>query len=343
MKTPRCFSVRTSFLHATFFLLTVLLMSSRTEAQSGSINGQVLDNSASSVAGATIDATNNATGVTRSDTSNQQGYYTISALPEGEYTIKAHANGFSNLERTNIRLDQSQSLRVDLELAVGGVETRVEVSSQAPALERESTALTTTLEKDAIVELPLNGRNIANLLNLSPAVRGIGALGSYTQSANSDGRISIAGGGPSFNSFLVDGTANELHTSGGPMMTLSPDATEEIRIISRSATAEYGRTGGGVVNYVSKSGSNDFHGSAWTYAQNDTFDANDYFTKNAKKPIPPLSFYQYGTTAGGPVIHDKLFFFFNWEGSKQTIGSTSLFQGSQSPKNRSLWIKCDNP
>jgi TonB-dependent Receptor Plug Domain len=164
-----------------------------------------------------------------------------------------------------------------------------------------------------------------NLVNLAPAVRGIGAFGSYTQSANTDGRISIAGGGPSFNSFLVDGTANELHTSGGPMTSLSPDATEEIRIVSRSAPAEYGRTGGGVINYISKSGSNDFHGSMWTYTQNDTFDANDYFTKNANKPIPPLSFYQYGATAGGPIIRQELFFFFNWEGSKQTIGSTSIF------------------
>ncbi len=109
------------------------------------------------------------------------------------------------------------------------------------------------------------------------------------------------------------------------MADLSPDATEQIVIVTHNASAEYGRTGGGIVNAVSKSGTNSYHGGMWTYAQNSALNANDWFSKNQGKPIPPLSFYQYGTTFGGPIIHKRTFFFFNWEGSKQTLGSNVFY------------------
>jgi Carboxypeptidase regulatory-like domain len=137
MKTLRSLSTKLSLLLVTVSVLTALALCPNARAQSGSITGQILDGSSSAVAGATVDALNNATGVVRSDTTNTQGYFTISALPQGDYTLTARATGFSNVQRTGVRLDQSQNLRVDLALAVGVVETRVEVNSQAPALERE--------------------------------------------------------------------------------------------------------------------------------------------------------------------------------------------------------------
>ena len=291
----------------------------------GSITGRVADPSSSAIPNASVRVTNNNTGVVRSASTNDDGYFTVPALPQGVFTVSVDASGFSKTTRTDVHLDQDQSLRLDLSLALGEVQSTVEVTSQAPALERETSQVNTTLESEPIRDLPLNGRNTTALVGLSPAVRPIGAFGSYTQSANTDGRISIAGAPPSFNSFLVDGTANELHTSGGPMTDLSPDATEQIAVVTHNAPAEYGRTGGGIINTVSKSGTNSYHGSAWTYVQDSGLNANNWFSKNQGKPIPPLKFYQYGTTFGGPIIHQKTFFFFNWEGSKQTLGSNVFY------------------
>ncbi len=305
-------------------LLLLMLVAGRAWAQSA-ITGLITDPSGAVVTHARVQVRNTNTNIARSAATNDQGYYTLSALTPGTYTVNVEANGFGGLERTGVILGENQDLRVDLALSVGSERSSVEVNTQAPALQQETTAVSSSLDQEPIQNLPLNGRNITGLVALSPAVRVIGATGSYTQSANSDGRLSIAGAPPSFNTFLLDGNANELPTGGGPMVPLSPDATQEIIIVTHNASAEYGRTAGGVVNYVSRSGSNDFHGSAWEFAENDVFDANDYFSKTAKKPIPPLQFNQYGAALGGHIIRDKLFFFVNYEGSHQTIGSNAFY------------------
>jgi hypothetical protein len=289
------------------------------------LTGLVSDPSGAAIAGAQIQARNLNTNINRTTVTNEKGYYTISALTPGTYSVQVAASGFTELTRTGVVMGENQDLRLDLAVTLGAQKTTVEVNSQAPALQQETSAVSTSLDQHPIQNLPLNGRNLTGLVALSPAVRAIGAFGSYTQSANSDGRISMAGAPPSFNTFLVDGNANELPTGGGPMVPLSPDATQEIILVTHNASAEYGRSGGGVVNYISRSGSNQFHGSAWEFAENDAFDANDYFSKNAKKPIPPLQFNQYGAALGGRIIPDKLFFFVDYEGSRQTIGSNAFY------------------
>ncbi|HEY4045985.1 MAG TPA: carboxypeptidase regulatory-like domain-containing protein [Acidobacteriaceae bacterium] len=289
------------------------------------ITGLVLDPSGSAIPNAQIQARNVNTNINRSTLTNEKGYYTVPALAPGTYSVHVDAKGFTGATRTDIVLGENQDLRLDMSLTVGGEQTVLQVNSQAPALQQETTAVSTSLEQEAIQNLPMNGRNITELVALSPAVRAIGSFGSYTQSANTDGRISIAGAPPSFNTFLLDNNANELPTGGGPMVPLSPDATQEIIIITHNPPAEYGRTAGGVVNYISRSGTNSLHGSAWEFAENDVFDANDYFSKNQKRPIPPLRFNQYGGALGGRILPDKLFFFVNYEGSHQTIGSNSFY------------------
>jgi hypothetical protein len=319
-------TVRVTKMKYLFGALVFLLAAMTGMAWSQSaITGLVTDVSGAAVVGAPIQAHNANTNIDRSAVTNEKGYYTISALAPGTYTVQVKAAGFSELTRTGVMLGENQDLRLDLAVVIGADKTTVEVNTQAPALQQETTGVSTSLEQEATQNLPLNGRNITGLVALSPAVRAIGAFGSYTQSANSDGRISIAGAPPSFNTFLLDGNANELPTGGGPMVPLSPDATQEIIIVTHNASAEYGRTGGGAVNYLSRSGTNQFHGSAWEFAENDTFGANDYFSKNAKKPIPPLQFNQYGGALGGHVIPDRLFFFVNYEGSRQTIGSNAFY------------------
>ena len=290
-----------------------------------SLTGLILDARGAAIPKAQVQARNLLTNINRVAQTSIQGYYTISALTPGTYTVHVEAAGFTGLERTGVVLGENQDLRLDLSLAIGGTQTTVEVNSQAPALQKETASVTTSLGPEAIENLPLNGRNITALVALSPETRAIGSFGSYTQSANTDGRISIAGAPPSFNSFLLDGNANELPTGGGPMVPLSPDATEEIIVITHNAPAEYGRTAGGVVNYISRGGQNQFHGSAWEFAENDAFDANDFFSNRNGKPIPPLSFNQYGAALGGHILPDKLFFFVNYEGSRQTIGSNAYY------------------
>ncbi|ADV81924.1 Cna B-type protein [Terriglobus saanensis SP1PR4] len=306
------------------FVLTLALITGSAWAQS-TLTGLVSDPSGAAIAGAQIQARNLNTNINRTAVTNERGYYTISALTSGTYSVQVNASGFTELTRTGVAMGEDQDLRLDLAVALGTEKATVQVNTQAPALQQETTAVSSSLEQEPIQNLPLNGRNITGLVALSPAVRAIGAFGSYTQSANSDGRISMAGAPPSFNTFLVDGNANELPTGGGPMVPLSPDATQEIILVTHNASAEYGRSGGGVVNYISRSGTNQLHGSAWEFAENDAFDANDYFSKNAKKPIPPLQFNQYGAALGGPILPDKLFFFVNYEGSKQTIGSNAFY------------------
>ena len=306
------------------FMLFLAAMVGKAWSQS-SITGLVTDPSGSVVAHAQVQARNADTNINRTTQTNDQGYYTITALLPGHYSVQVGADGFASLSRTGVTLGENQDLRIDLAVAVASEKTIVQVHTQAPALQQETLAVSSSLDQEPIQNLPLNGRNLTALVALSPAVRIIGAFGSYTQSANSDGRISIAGAPPSFNTFLVDGNANELPTGGGPMVPLSPDATNEVIIITHNAPAEYGRTAGGVINYVSRSGANAFHGSAWEFAENDTFDANDYFSKNAKRPIPPLQFNQYGAALGGRIVPDKLFFFVNYEGSRQTIGSNTFY------------------
>jgi hypothetical protein len=311
-------------LRQTVFLFVLLIAGSYAWSQS-TITGLVVDPSGAVIANAQVQAVNLNTNITRSAFTNGKGYYTISALTPGTYSVEVEATGFTNATRTGVKLGEDQDLRLDLAVTVGGNNTTVQVNTQAPALQQETTAVSTSLDQEATQNLPLNGRNITALVALSPAVRSIGAFGSYTQSANSDGRISIAGAPPSFNTFLLDGNADELPTGGGPMVPLSPDATQEIIMITHNAPAEYGRTAGGAVNYISQSGTNQFHGSAWEFAENSAFDANDYFSKNAGKPIPPLQFNQYGGTLGGHILPDKLFFFVNYEGSRQTIGSNTFY------------------
>ncbi len=289
------------------------------------LTGLISDSSGAAIPNAQIQARNTNTGIDREAVTNQKGYYTISALTPGTYSVHVDANGFTPLIRTGVILGENQHLRLDLAVEVGAQQTTVQVNSQAPALQQESADVSTTLPQEAVRDLPLNGRNIEALIALAPATRSIGSFGIYQQSANTGGRISIGGAPPSFNSFLLDGDANELPTSGSPMVPLSPDATQEITIITHNAPAEYGRTGGGVVDYISRSGTNQFHGSAWEFAENDAFDANDYFSKRAGKPIPPLRFNQFGGALGGHILPNKLFFFANYEGSRQTIGSNAYY------------------
>jgi hypothetical protein len=156
-------------------------------------------------------------------------------------------------------------------------------------------------------------------------VRPLGSFGGLSTSAFGDNRIAISGASPSVNNIMVDGIAAENHTSGGLQVPLSPDATEEFRVITRNAAAEYDRTGGGVINFVSKAGTNSYRGAAWEFSRNCSLTANDYVSIKNNRDKVPFTFNQYGATLGGPIVKGRTFFFANWEGVRQRTRERSLF------------------
>ena len=179
-------------------------------------------------------------------------------------------------------------MRVDFLLEVGQVSDRVEVSGAAPLLETERPTISTVIPSQKILDMPTVGRNPLQFALLVPGVRATGSYGDLPVSAYGGGRASIAGGGTSTNNYMVDGIASENFTSGSMQNPLSVDATEEFRLIVRNPSAEYGRTGGGVMNIVSKAGTNEFHGSLYEFNRNKVLRANDFFSNRAARAKQPL-------------------------------------------------------
>lgn len=311
--------------HRTLSLLPILLFSaSLLQAQSAQITGRVSDDSGASVANVRMLVVNTETGVERTATTNSDGYYTVPLLARGNYMVRAQMAGFKETARKNLTLDEGQTLRLDLGLEVGQVTEKIEVSGVTPLLETESPTLSTVITNQKILDLPTVGRNPLQFALLVPGVRTAGSYGDLPVSAFGGGRASIAGGAAGVNNYMVDGIAAENFTSGSLQTPLSVDATEEFRLIVRNPSAEFGRTGGGIINLISKAGTNQFHGSAYEFLRNKVLRANDFFANRAGRARQPLTFNQWGATFGGPIRKDKTFFFFNWEEFKQRSLATTI-------------------
>ncbi len=290
--------------------------------QTAQITGRVTDASDAVVPGVEVSVTNSDTGVTRTAASNESGYYSVPLLPQGNYRVRARMAGFKTIERTGLVLDEGQVLRVDFGLQVGEVTESVEVVGAPSLVDTTTTAVSTVVSNQKIVDMPMLGRNFMALAQLVPGVRGIGNYTGLPVDSWDSSRASIGGGAPSSNNYMVDGIASEAMTSGGFNVLLSVDATEEFRIISRNASAEYGRTGGGVVNVVSRSGANAYHGSLYEFLRNRALNANGWFSNRAgRDDRPPYTYNQYGATLGGRIVRDRTFFFFNWEQVRERQGT----------------------
>ncbi len=281
--------------------------------QTAQISGRIADRTDAVITGARVTITNSATGVRREVTSNEQGYYTAPLLTRGTYDIVVEQAGFRKATVSNVTLNEGQALRSDVALELGSVSDSVEVNAVSPLLETERPAISTVITNQKILDLPTSGRNPLQFALLVPGVRAVGLFGDIAISAFDGSRASIAGGPPSTNNYMVDGIAAENFTSGGLQNPLSIDATEEFRLIVRNASAEYGRTSGGIINLISKSGTNEFHGSLFQFHRNENLNATDFFSNRSNRTKGPLVFNQFGATFGGPLRKDKTFFFFNWE------------------------------
>jgi hypothetical protein len=289
-------------------------LSMQAQLVTGTILGTVTDASGAVSSGAAVAAVNDLTGEKHATTTNLQGDYLIPSLPVGRYRVEVEVRGFKKYVRDGIVLDVGENARVDAKLELGAVTQEVHVTGDVALVDTHEVQLGTVVDTRRINDLPLNGRNVYGLVTLLPGVAGTSL---QTQPNDAEGnQMNLNGSRSLATSFLLDGNLNNNVFRDGGQMSPSPDAVEEFRLITSNYNAEYGRSGGGIVNVITKSGGNQFHGSAYEFLRNSDLNARSFFIQS----VSDLKQNQFGGTVGGPVKHDKLFFFFAYEGLRQRAG-----------------------
>jgi hypothetical protein len=303
-------------------LLAGLSPVSRVSGQevSATLRGTVTDPSGAGVSGAQVTAIQVETGLQRVTMSDGQGSYVLVALPVGHYRLETQAKGFKQYVQEGISLDVNQTATVAIHLVVGTETQRVEVTADAPVIESTSTNLGQTVGEREVLDLPLNGRHFTQLGLLQPGVApmtpGLLEAGGSTREGQA---YAVNGQRPESNNFLIDGADNFNTVDGGFVLQPPVDAISEFRILTHTANAEFGHSTGSTTNIVTRSGTDQFHGSLWEFFRNDAMDAKSFFADS----VEPLKQNQFGGTIGGPVRKDKTFFFGYYEGVRTRQGETT--------------------
>jgi hypothetical protein len=293
----------------------------------GDIMGTVSDPSGAAIPGATVTVTNTGTQLTRKAVTNNIGEYSFTLLPTGTYSMSVEATGFKVYHLAEVNLLSAQRARVNARLEVGNLTETVEVSAAEPLLQTDSSSVSSTLTSESIQGIPLNGRNFIDLVTLQPGVNA-GTPGSIQSGARPDERrqsssFSANGQLESRNGQMLDGMDNSERYYGLVMIRPSIDGIAEVRVDTNAFSAESGRSGGAVVNLITKSGTNQFHGTLFEFLRNDIFDATEFFNSMAGKPKPKYRQNQFGGSIGGPIFKDKTFFFFDIEQYRIVRGTPS--------------------
>jgi outer membrane receptor protein involved in Fe transport len=296
------------------------------QAVGGSLQGIVTDPNGAPVQGAHIVVLNPATGATRDLTTDAGGRYAVPVLPPGDYEVRVAASGFRAVVRRNASLAVGQTLVVDLALDAGVAETAVTVTAETPRINLASGSASGLVDDRQIRDLPLNGRSFQQLALLQPGVSSALAAGNDVVGGRTP-KISINGARPEQNSFLLDGTDinNVYNKTPGSVagVLLGVDAVLEFQVLTNAYSAEFGRSAGGIINAVTRSGTNQLHGSAFEFRRDSSLDAKNYFDP-ANQPIPPFRRDQFGAVLGGPLSRDRTFFFGAYEGLVESLGVTGL-------------------
>src|SRR6201981_1956469 len=322
-------SSRSCFQLAVF---TLLAIACGWAAITGSISGVVTDSSGAVVAGASVTAINTQTGVKVSVRTDSKGFYSLPALDVGSYDLEISQTGFKTYRQTGLVIDANSALKADATLTVGTATEKIEVRTDTVHVETESTQMGEVITSKTMTACPLTGRAFTDLLALQPGVS------PYTSSANggtdmagindqpvdgglNSGSQSVNGQREAANGFMVNGSnVGEGKTNGGGIIP-NLNSISEFRIITNNFDAEYGNYSGGQINVVTKSGSNNFHGSGFEVLRNASLDAKNYFS-NPGDPTPVFRQNQFGGTFGGPLIKNKTFFFIDYQGTRQTQAPT---------------------
>src|SRR5258708_2025450 len=318
-------NIRTSFI--CFFLLVIASLSCATAALAqvtGAITGQVVDASGAVVSDAVVVATNVSNNVARKATTGADGEYRLLALQPGIYKLTVSAAGFETFTTTGIDVKVNDQLHIDAKLTVGNVEQSISVEANAVQVDTANTQLGGVVESKQILAMPLNGRSYLDLLGLQVGVVPVtsGSIPNdrtVSGQTGNPGNVSINGQPESGNAFLVNGAdVNESKNMGAGLIP-NLDSIAEFRLITNSFDAQYGKFTGGVMNAITKSGSNGIHGDAFEFLRNDMLDARNAFDASKAK----LRRNQFGYAVGGPFWKNKLFWFTDYQGTHQTQGAST--------------------
>ncbi len=305
---------------ATLLLCLVLPADLGAQDPTGTIEGVVTDPTAAAVTKARVVAVNLATGLTKESETAADGFYRILLVPVGTYSVTVHATGFATLVREDIAVSVSQSVRLNAQLELSSVSETVKVAGGAQLVDTTSNVLGRVVTGRELVDLPLNGRNFTQLgllqTGVAPLTAGVATAGGSLRQGQA---YAVNGMRPEQNMYLVDGAQNHNRMDGGYALKLPVEAIAEFRILAQTAPAEYGGTAGATTSVVTRSGTNQFQGTAYEFVRNDAFDARNYFSEN----VEPLRQHQFGGTAGGPVARDRVLFFGYYEGFRNTQGLTT--------------------
>jgi hypothetical protein len=300
------------------FLFPCLLPGQSSQAV---VSGVVTDAQGGAISAAKVAITNVATGVTASTLTNDAGAFLIPDLKIGAYSLAVERAGFKRYTRSGIQLSTAEKLGLNIGLEVGQVAETVNVTAEAPPLDDRTSVIGQTIESRNVEDLPLGNRRTMNVVALSPAAVFVG------YDSGQKPNFSLAGGRTQSQMFWIDGGSGQNMRLGVGQMDLDPPAetVQEIRVLSNNYSSEYGASAGGVVLETTKSGTNQFHGSAYEFLRNNALDAPGYFAavQNGRKVTPELRYNVFGTTLGGPIRRNKTFFFFGFEGQRQRIGSVT--------------------
>lgn len=315
------------FTFAIALLVALVPFAAFAQSSAGSISGNAVDDSGAALPGVTVTAANTATNATRTTTTNTAGHYELAFLVPGTYAVSGELSGFQPLKFPKVVVNVGSATTLDLKLRPG-VSEELTVVAAAPVIDTTKSEVSSVVNEKAIQNLPTNGRNFIDFVLTTPGVVRDVRLGD----------ISFAGQRGTLNSVVVDGANNDntffgqtvgRTGSGRAPYQFSQDAVKEFQVNANAYSAEYGRAGGAVINVVTKSGSNDLHGSVFDYYRDKSLNKNDYINVINGRVKSPYHYDQYGFSAGGPIIRDKHFFFANWDRQRNSVPNLVVLGGGR--------------
>jgi outer membrane receptor for ferrienterochelin and colicin len=318
------------------FAVLALTFSAFAQVQNGQFTGTVTDPTGAAIANAKVTVSNPATDLNLTTTTNSSGNYTVKEVPVGTYKLTVEAAGFKSVSNTGVTANAGTIAHVDFKMLIGKASEVIEVTGEAAAVNTEDSKLASTVSSTQINNLPLNGRNVFDLMQLNAGA--VNVTGVDFENGHS---TVVNGVREDFNGFLINGVSNK-GLSGGAVNVPIEDSVEEFQQLQLNMSAQYGNSAGGSVNLVTKSGTNAWHGSAWEYIRNDAVDANEFFLNQTGVARPALRFNQFGATLGGPIMKDKLFFFLSLQGDRFTTIGTPQTVTQESALWRKAVINADN-
>lgn len=315
-------------------VLTVILSSNfagtlHGQTTNATVTGRVTDFSKGIIADAKVTLLNEGTNIPYVGNTNETGSYYVTELPVGKYRMEVEKLGFKSVIKPDVVLHVQDVLEINFEMAVGSLSESVTVHAGAPTVQLATSSIVDVVGSKTVVELPLNGRDWTTLAVLQPGVHSIPTqaginAGSARANRGFGNQMSISGTRPQSNNYRLDGLSVVDYAGGGPGsvlgIALGVDAVAEFSVVTSNSSAEYGRTSGGVINAITRSGTNEIHGDAYWFLRDEDFDARNFFDGK----IPPFHRNQFGASAGGPIQKDKTFFFADYEGFRQALGATSV-------------------